>query len=125
MSSGKDSTKTAVVTGASAGFGAATAQALAGVGFHVFLGARRLDRLHEVAVPLGDRATVFPLDVTDPESVAAFAAHLPERLNLLVNNAGGAHRVDPLQSAQEEGWEWMWGSHAQGNPRPTPARPPA
>ena len=125
MSSGKDSARTAVVTGASAGFGAATATALAGVGFHVFLGARRLDRLHEVAAPLGDRATVFPLDVTDPESVAAFAAHLPARLNLLVNNAGGAHGLDRVESAKEEDWTWMWETNVMGTLRLTRALLPA
>src|SRR5437763_9937532 len=104
----KTAVRTAVITGASAGFGAATAQALAGAGFHVFLGARRLDRLQEVAAPLGERATALPLDVTDPVSVAAFAARLPDRLHLLVNNAGGAHGLDRIESAREEDWQWMW-----------------
>jgi NADP-dependent 3-hydroxy acid dehydrogenase YdfG len=121
MSSAMDSAKTAVVTGASAGIGAATAQALAGAGFHVFLGARRLDRLAEVASPLGGRATALPLDVTDPEGVAAFAAGLPERLHLLVNNAGGAHGLDRIESAKEEDWEWMWETNVMGTLRLTRA----
>jgi NADP-dependent 3-hydroxy acid dehydrogenase YdfG len=125
MSSRNDSTRTAVVTGASAGFGAATAQALAGAGFHVFLGARRLDRLQEVAAPLGERATVLPLDVTNPESVAAFAARLPEQLHLLVNNAGGAHGLDRIESAKEEDWEWMWETNVMGTLRITRALLPA
>jgi len=125
MSAATDSARTAVVTGASAGFGAATAQALAGVGFHVFLGARRLDRLQEVAAPLGDRATALPLDVTDAASVAAFAAHLPERLHLLVNNAGGAHGLDRIESAKEEDWEWMWETNVMGTLRLTRALLPA
>src|SRR3954464_5459008 len=84
----KIAVKTAVVTGASAGFGAATAQALAGAGFHVFLGARRRDRLQGGPAPLEEPAPALPLDVPAPASVAAFAARLPERVHLLVNNAG-------------------------------------
>ena len=83
---------TAVVTGASSGIGAATAAALAAAGFDVVVGARRLDRLQEVAEPLGARA--LPLDVTDDESVAAFAAEVPT-CDVLVNNAGGALGLDP------------------------------
>ena len=60
---------TAVVTGASSGIGAATARALAGAGFHVVLGARRVDRCAEIAAEID--GTALRLDVTDAESVAA------------------------------------------------------
>ena len=62
--------KVAVVTGASSGIGAATAARLAAEGFDVVLGARRMDRLTELASSIGARA--LPLDLTDPASVAAF-----------------------------------------------------
>ena len=62
--------RTAVVTGASSGIGAATARHLAAAGFDVVVGARRIDRLREVADPIGARA--LPLDVTRPESVERF-----------------------------------------------------
>src|SRR5436305_5946462 len=112
--SSMDTAKTAVVTGASAGIGAATARALAAAGFHVVLGARRLERLREVAAPLGERATLLPLDVTDPASVAAFAARLPERLQRLVDNAGGAHGLARLESAKEQRWERRWKTNVRG-----------
>jgi len=115
--------KTAVVTGASAGIGAATARALARVGFHVFAGARRQDRLHEVADPLG--ATALPLDVTDAASVAAFAAGLPSQIHLLVNNAGGAHGLDRIENASAEDWRWMWEVNVLGVMNVTRALLPA
>jgi NADP-dependent 3-hydroxy acid dehydrogenase YdfG len=119
MSSGK----TAVVTGASSGIGAATARALAGAGFRLILGARRLDRLREVAEPLG--ATALALDVTDAESVAAFASRLPSAIHLLVNNAGGAHGLDRIETARDEDWRRMWETNVLGVMRITRALLPA
>jgi NADP-dependent 3-hydroxy acid dehydrogenase YdfG len=113
----------AVVTGASSGIGAAAARALAGAGFHVFAGARRLDRLREVAEPIG--ATALALDVADPESVAAFAAALPSAVHLLVNNAGGAHGLDRIENARDEDWQWMWEVNVLGLMRVTRALLPA
>src|SRR5688500_13025209 len=79
--------RVAVVTGASSGIGSATAQRLAAEGFQVVLGARRMERLEPLAASIGARA--LPLDVTDPSSVEAFAGAL-DRVDVLVNNAGGA-----------------------------------
>ncbi len=118
-----DMNKTAVVTGASSGIGAATARALAGAGFRVFAGARRQDRLREVADPIG--ATALPLDVTDAASVAAFAAGLPSQIHLLVNNAGGAHGLDRIENASEEDWRWMWEVNVLGVMNVTRALLPA
>jgi NADP-dependent 3-hydroxy acid dehydrogenase YdfG len=115
--------RVAVVTGASAGIGAATARGLAAAGFRLFLGARRLERLQEVARPLG--ATALPLDVRDLESVAAFAAALPASVHLLVNNAGGAHGMEPVAQALEASWQWMWETNVMGLMRMTRALLPA
>ncbi len=67
-------TRIAVVTGASSGIGEATARTLAEQGFHVVIGARRLDRLEKIAEDIG--GTALELDVTDQDSVDAFSAVL-------------------------------------------------
>lgn len=114
----------AVVTGASSGIGAATAQVLAGQGYQVVLGARRLDRLHAIAETCGPDARVAALDVTDPESVAAFTAGI-ERCDVLVNNAGGALGLAPIEAADEEQWRWMFETNVMGTLRVTRALLPA
>jgi NADP-dependent 3-hydroxy acid dehydrogenase YdfG len=109
---------TAVVTGASSGIGAATARALAKAGFHVVLGARRLERCAEIAAEIDGTAAV--LDVTDLDSVAVFAAAIPEA-KLLVNNAGGAKGLEPVAEADEEDWRWMYETNVIGTLRVTKA----
>jgi NADP-dependent 3-hydroxy acid dehydrogenase YdfG len=101
----------AAVTGASSGIGEATARALAAAGFEVLVGARRLDRVELLAAEVGGRA--LRLDVTDRASVEAFAAACP-RLNVLVNNAGGALGLEPLGEAVEEHWRTMWETNVLG-----------
>jgi NADP-dependent 3-hydroxy acid dehydrogenase YdfG len=112
----------AVVTGASSGIGAATARALAKAGFHVVLGARRVDRCAEIAAEIG--GTAVRLDVTDADSVAAFAAAVPE-CRLLVNNAGGAKGLEPVANANEDDWRWMFETNVIGTLRVTKALLPA
>jgi len=115
--------KIAVVTGASSGIGAATARALAGAGFELWVGARRLDRLREVAEPVG--ATALPLDVRDAASVEAFASRLPSAVHLLVNNAGGAYGLDRVEATHDEDWTGMWEMNVLGVMRVTRALLPA
>jgi NADP-dependent 3-hydroxy acid dehydrogenase YdfG len=96
----------AVVTGASSGIGAASARRLAGAGFHVVAGARRGDRLQPLAEEVG--ATTLSLDVTDPASVAAFAAAVRDRhghADLLVNNAGTGPGLDPIADGRDADWQ--------------------
>lgn len=112
------SERTAVITGASAGIGEATARALAEAGFHVVLGARRLDRLEKVAADVA--GTAYPLDVTDSESVAAFVQRITE-CHVLVNNAGGARGLERVMDADEDNWRWMWETNVLGTLRLTKA----
>jgi NADP-dependent 3-hydroxy acid dehydrogenase YdfG len=112
----------AVVTGASSGIGAATAERLAAEGFSVVLGARRLDRLTELAGRIGGRA--LPLDVTDPASVEAFVAQL-DRVDVLVNNAGGAFDAKPVAEADPDSWQRAFDVNVLGTLRMTKALLPA
>lgn len=111
---------TAVVTGASSGIGAATARALAGAGFSVVLGARRLDAIESLAAELGPPARAHLLDVTSPASVSGFCDEVPE-CRLLVNNAGGALGLDPIAEADETKWQQMFDSNVLGTLRMTKA----
>jgi 3-hydroxy acid dehydrogenase/malonic semialdehyde reductase len=89
--------KTAIVTGASSGIGAATAAALRREGARVAVGARRTDRLD------GDLA--LELDVTDPESCERFVGRVVEELgplDILVNGAGLALGREPFDASSEE-----------------------
>ena len=94
--------RTAVVTGASSGIGAATAVQLAEAGYRVVLTARRADRLAEVAARItanGGSAQAHELDVTDRAAVDAFAESL-DRCDVLVANAGGAIGADTVAEAR-------------------------
>lgn len=110
--------KTAVITGASSGIGAATARALAGEGYRAILGARRLERLEELAAEIGGEA--IALDVTDPASVGSFVAAV-SACDVLVNNAGGALGLDSIAEADEEKWLTMYESNVLGQMRMTRA----
>ncbi|MFI6539107.1 SDR family NAD(P)-dependent oxidoreductase [Nonomuraea sp. NPDC050547] len=112
-------TKTAVVTGASSGIGAATARRLAAEGYEVVAGARRLDRLEKLAAEVpGIRA--LELDVTSGPSVDAFVAGL-ERCDVLVNNAGGALGTESVAEARLEDWQNMYDTNVLGSLRVTQA----
>jgi 3-hydroxy acid dehydrogenase / malonic semialdehyde reductase len=105
--------KKAIVTGASSGIGAATAQAFAREGATVAVGARRLDRLGE----LGDGFIALELDVTNTESSAGFVANAIERLeglDILVNNAGLALGRDLFDESTEEDEEVVLDTNVHG-----------
>jgi NADP-dependent 3-hydroxy acid dehydrogenase YdfG len=114
--------RTAVVTGASSGIGAATARALAHDGFEVVCTARRRDRIEALAEEIGGRAVVC--DVTDAGSVAELAATVDD-VEVLVNNAGGAFDQATVESADVEDWARMFDLNALGIVRVTQALLPA
>jgi NADP-dependent 3-hydroxy acid dehydrogenase YdfG len=110
--------RVAVITGASSGIGAATARTLAAQGFHVVAVARRADRIHALAEEIGGTAIVA--DVTDDAAVDALAGEL-SRVDVLVNNAGGARGLEPIADADLEHWRWMWETNVIGTLRVTRA----
>lgn len=114
---------TAVVTGASSGIGAATARALAGAGYHVFCAARRAERIEALATEIGGTAVVA--DVTSPASVEGLATAVGERLDLLVNNAGGAFGLAPVAQADTDEWRRMYDVNVIGLMQVTRALLPA
>ncbi|MGN6129121.1 MAG: SDR family NAD(P)-dependent oxidoreductase [Nocardioidaceae bacterium] len=116
-------TKTAVVTGASSGIGAATARRLAAEGFHVFCAARRQERVEALAEEIG--GTAVRCDVTAADEVAALAERVGDRLDVLVNNAGGAFGADPVAAADPEDWRAMYDVNVVGLMQVTKALLPA
>ena len=116
-------TRTAVVTGASSGIGAATARHLAGAGFHVFCAARREDRVSALAEEIG--GTAVRCDVTSPEDVQALADRVGPRLDVLVNNAGGAFGSGPVAQADADEWRRMYEVNVIGLMQVTRALLPA
>jgi NADP-dependent 3-hydroxy acid dehydrogenase YdfG len=110
--------RTAVVTGASSGIGAATARRLAAEGYDVVAAARRKGRLDALAAECGARPV--ELDVTDERSVAALADSL-DTCHVLVNNAGGAFGLEPVEKADEDAWRRMWEVNVLGMMRVTRA----
>ncbi len=103
-------TKTALVTGASAGFGEAISRRLVAEGWRVIACARRADKLDALRQALGEALSPSVLDVTDAQAVAALPGSLPEgwrELDLLVNNAGLALGMDSAQTADLKGWDTM------------------
>ncbi|MFI1149298.1 SDR family NAD(P)-dependent oxidoreductase [Streptomyces sp. NPDC020817] len=119
--------RTAVVTGASSGIGAATARQLADAGYHVVLTARRKDRIEALAAELtaaGHSAATHALDVTDRAAVDAFAASL-DRCDVLVNNAGGAIGAEPVATGDPADWRTMYEVNVIGTLHVTQALLPA
>ena len=113
----------ALVTGASGGIGAATARALAARGFRVFCAARRFDRVHDLAADIDGVAV--GCDITDADEVALLAEAVGPRLDLLVNNAGGAVGQEPVAEADLDAWATMYQTNVLGTGRVTKALLPA
>ena len=120
--------KWVLITGASSGFGAAAALAFAEERCRLLLGARRVDRLEKVATEAeqsGSPLALFgPLDVTQTASVEAFVAWVQAhttRLDVLINNAGGAKGLETVAQGKDEDWEFMLQANVLGLLRMTRA----
>ena len=108
---------TILITGASAGFGAAMARRFVRDGHRVILTARRADRLAALAAELGAQALAFPLDVTDAAATAALPGALPaawREVDVLVNNAGLALGLGPSFEADLAQWDTMVATNVTG-----------
>jgi 3-hydroxy acid dehydrogenase/malonic semialdehyde reductase len=120
--------KWVLITGGSSGFGAAAARAFGAEGSRLLLGARRVDRLEQTAkeaIKAGAKsAEVHALDVSTTSSVESFvdwAKTKTQRIDVLINNAGGAHGLDTIASARDEDWETMMQTNVLGLLRMTRA----
>jgi len=108
---------TVLVTGATAGFGAAIARRFVRDGHRVIAAARRRERLDALHAELGERLLAYRLDVTDTAAVDALPGALPEawrEVDVLVNNAGLALGLEPAQTARLEDWDRMVATNVTG-----------
>ncbi len=110
--------QTAFITGASSGIGRATAVALGRAGFQLVLTGRRRERLEELARELADVPThLLTFDVRDREAVDAAVASLPAEfadVDVLINNAGNAHGLAPIQNGDPADWDAMLDGNVKG-----------
>jgi NADP-dependent 3-hydroxy acid dehydrogenase YdfG len=116
--------KWVLITGASSGFGAEATRAFAAQGCNLLLGARRVDRLEKIADEIRQPGAGHPLDVAATASVEKFvqwARSKTARVDVLINNAGGAQGLDPVASARDEDWETMFQTNVLGLLRVTRA----
>ncbi|MBB2986766.1 SDR family oxidoreductase [Terracoccus luteus] len=117
---GSDGSPVALVTGGGTGIGAATAARLADDGFHVVVAGRRREKLDAVVDAVGrvhpGAATALVMDVTDDASVTAGIRSL-DRLDVLVNNAGGALGVERVEDGDLERWSTMYATNVLGTVR--------
>lgn len=111
--------KTALITGATSGIGKATAVILAQNNYRLVLCGRRQDRLDELQKELSKFTSVHTLvfDVRDKEAVFEQITYLPEafsQIDILINNAGNAHGLDPIQTGSVDDWETMIDGNIKG-----------
>lgn len=105
-------TRTAVVTGAGSGIGAASARALSNLGFTVYCMGRRAEKIAAITQEINGIPIVG--DVTNLDDVTQLAEVVGRELNVLVNNAGGAIGVDAVVDSNPEDWRTMYETNVIG-----------
>lgn len=111
-----------MITGASSGIGKATAKAFAKAGYHLVLTARRKDKLNAIAERLQEKYGVsiktLIFDIQDYKATEKAYKSIPKswksKLQILVNNAGGAKGLDPIHEGKLEHWETMINTNIKG-----------
>ena len=111
--------KTAFITGATSGIGKATAELFAKNGIDLVLCGRRQERLDTLKNELGKQVNVYTLsfDIRNKKSVKEAIESLPEafqKIDILINNAGNAHGLDPIQDGSSEDWDAMLDINVKG-----------
>lgn len=108
---------TVFITGASSGIGGATAALLAANGYRIIACGRRQERLHAFKEEWGDQVHTLCFDVRDKEAVFRAVAGLPDdfrEVDILINNAGNAHGMDPIDQGSLEDWDAMIDINVKG-----------
>ena len=111
--------KTALITGATSGIGRATAYEFAKQGIHLILCGRRQERLDTIQKALEKTTDVHVLnfDVRDKDATFEAIASLPQHfktIDILINNAGNAHGLDPIQTGDTDDWDAMLDINVKG-----------
>ena len=109
----------ALITGATSGIGEATARLLAQNNFDLIICGRRQDRLDQLQHELAafTKVTTLSFDVRDQQAVAMSVGSLPDAwksIDVLINNAGNAHGLDPIQTGDLKDWDAMIDINVKG-----------
>jgi 3-hydroxy acid dehydrogenase / malonic semialdehyde reductase len=112
-------TRIALITGATSGIGEATARLLAKNNFKLILCGRRMERLQNLATELSSHTSILTrvFDVRSKEAVVEAITTLPgewKDIDVLINNAGNAHGLDPIQTGNEDDWDAMIDINVKG-----------